>query len=87
MTITLPVVAEINLYGMLYNNGAYSAQGNAGYYGSIVAKNGVGNDEFPATAAGTPNIYYDQRMSSGEWPPVGLSLPLTMITVWNPDTR
>ena len=83
----LPVVAEINLYGMLYNNGAYSAQGNAGYYGSIIAKNGVGNDEFGAVAAGTPNIYYDKRLANGEWPPVGLNLPLTMISVWNPDSR
>ena len=47
----------------------------------------VGNDEFPATASGTPNIYYDQRLASGEWPPVGLGLPLTMISVWNPDSR
>ncbi|MCZ6754587.1 MAG: hypothetical protein O7E49_04670, partial [Gemmatimonadetes bacterium] len=81
----LPVVAEINLYGMLYNNGAYSAQGNAGYYGSIIAKNGVGLDT--GGAGGTPNIYYDHRLQDGEWPPAVLGLPLTLISGWNPDTK
>jgi len=81
----LPVVAEINLYGMLYNNGAYSAQGNAGYYGSIIARNGVGLDT--GGAGGTPNIYYDHRLQEGEWPPAVLGLPLTLITAWNPDTK
>lgn len=82
----LPVVADVNLYGVLYTSGHFSAQGNATYYGSIVAKSGVGEAFFGgSTANGTPNFYYDERLASGDWPPFELSLPLTIITAWNPD--
>ena len=48
------------------------------------------DQKFPAILGETGaklDRWYDQRLANGEWPPVGLSLPLTMISVWNPDSR
>jgi hypothetical protein len=70
--------ADINLYGILYINGTYDAQGNWIYFGSIVTKSGMyGNG-----GAGTPNIYFDERIVKGSWPPPELGLPRTVITAW-----
>ena len=81
----LPVQIEANLYGVLYNSGHFSAQGNGVYFGSIVAGNGVGEDYFGAPAAGNPELYFDERLIKGEWPPPELELPMTMITMWKTD--
>jgi len=70
--------ADINMYGILYINGAYDAQGNWIYFGSIVTKSGMyGNG-----GSGTPNIYFDERLVKGTWPPSELGLPKTIITAW-----
>jgi hypothetical protein len=81
----LPVQAEVNVYGVVYNSGHFSAQGNGIYFGSVVAGNGVGEAFFGAPAAGNPNIYFDERLIKGEWPPPEIELPLTIITVWKTD--
>jgi hypothetical protein len=81
----LPVQAEINMYGVMYNSGHFSAQGNGVYFGSVIAGNGVGEDYFGAPAAGTPSLYFDERLIKGEWPPPEIELPLTIITVWKTD--
>ena len=81
----LPVQNEINLYGVLYNSGAFSLQGNGVYFGSVIAAGGVGEDYFGPGAAGDPEIYFDERLVKGDWPPPELALPLTIITVWKTD--
>ena len=81
----LPVQNEVNLYGVLYNSGAVSMQGNAVYYGSVIAAGGVGESFFGAGAAGDPEIYFDERLIKGQWPPPELELPLTIITMWKTD--
>src|SRR5205823_3184190 len=70
--------ADINMYGILFINGAYDAQGNWIYFGSIVTKAGMyGNG-----GGGTPDIYFDERIIKGTWPPSELGLPRTIITAW-----
>lgn len=70
---------DINMYGIMYINGKYDAQGNWIYFGSIVTKNGTyGNG-----GSGTPDIYFDERIVKGTWPPPELGLPRTIITAWS----
>ena len=70
----------VNVYGVLYTNGQYNADGNWTYFGSVITKEG-----FSGTAAGTPNIYFDERLIKGAWPPPNLNLPRTVITAWETD--
>ena len=81
----LPVVTAVNLYGVFYNSGHFSVQGNGFYFGSVIAGNGVGEDFFGGPAAGNPNLYFDERLIKGEWPPPEIEIPLTLITVWKTD--
>jgi hypothetical protein len=48
------------LQGVLYNEGNYSAQGNACYYGSLLI-NG------PVTGTGTPTVYFDESLIKGDF--------------------
>lgn len=81
----LPVQHEVNLYGLLYNSGAFSLQGNGVYFGAVIAAGGVGEDFFGPAAAGDPEIYFDERLIKGEWPPPEIELPLVIITLWKTD--
>ena len=66
------------MYGILFINGAYDAQGNWIYFGSIVTHAGMyGNG-----GSGTPDIYFDERIAKGTWPPASLGLPKTVVTAW-----
>jgi len=69
-----------NLYGVLYTNGAYNAKGNWIYYGSVVTKEGM-----VTGSAGTPDIYFDERLVTGGWPPADMGIPRTIITAWETD--
>lgn len=68
------------LYGVLYTNGGYNAQGNWIYYGSVCTKQGM-----DGVGAGTPDLYFDERLVTGAWPPVEMGLPRTIITAWETD--
>ena len=81
----LPVQAEVNMYGVLYNSGEFSAQGNGVYFGSVVTQGGVGESHLGPGGAGNPTFYFDERLVKGEWPPPELNLPLTIISVWKTD--
>ncbi len=35
--------------------------------------------------AGTPDIYFDERLVSGAWPPPEIELPRTMISAWETE--
>lgn len=81
----LPVSAEVNVYGVLFNSGEFSAQGNGIYFGSVVTAGGVGESFLGPGGAGNPSLYFDERLIKGEWPPPELDLPLTIVTVWKTD--
>lgn len=75
------VAGTAALWGILFNNGRFSPTGNATYYGSVVAKSGVGDT---APAAGTPQMYWDESIIK-DWPPSTWELPRVMITRWETD--
>ena len=72
---------KLNLYGVMYMNGKYSAKGNWTYYGSVVTKEGM----LTNSGAGTPDIYFDERLITGGWPPADIGVPRTIITAWETD--
>ncbi len=72
---------DINFTGVLYTNGKYEAQGNWTYFGSVITKQGMDAQG----GAGTPDIYFDERVIRDKWPPSDLKLPRTHISVWETD--
>ncbi len=77
-----PINTEINFYGVLYTNGRYNAKGQAVYFGSVIAKEGAGEIH---SVAGTPEIYFDERLIKGQWPPVDLDIPRVIISSMQTD--
>ncbi len=75
------IAGTASLWGIMYNSGHFEATGNATYYGSIVAKSGVG---LLSMAAGTPTLYWDESIVKN-WPPPGWDLPRVVITKWETD--
>lgn len=79
-----PVSMEkIHLFGVLYTSGQWNSKGNGIYYGAVVAAEGVAEDT--SAAAGTPEIFFDERLITGGWPPPELHLPRTIFTSWQTD--
>ncbi len=72
----LPVVGNLNMVGVMYNAGVFS-KGSLTFYGSVISGSGL--------ASGNQDLFYDERLGKGEWPPPELKLPVTMITVWQTD--
>jgi hypothetical protein len=70
---------DLNLYGVMYTNGIFSAQGNWVYFGSVVAKGGI------TDITGNPEFWFDERLIKGTWPPDDLTVPKTLITAWQTD--
>jgi four helix bundle protein len=74
-----PLLAQVNLFGVLFNAGDIVAEGDAVHYGSLVA----GRNVVQTTAnADTPAIYFDARLNTGEWPPAEIAMPRTYVTFW-----
>jgi len=74
------ITADTALWGIFYTNGTWEAQGNAPYYGAVIAKGGVD------MSAGTADIYWDESIKYS-WPPPGWTLPRVMITRWETDAQ
>jgi hypothetical protein len=58
------VPLDVILYGILYNEGAYNAQGNAAYYGSVLIQDQIGNNN-----NGTADVWFDEMLIKGTWAP------------------
>jgi hypothetical protein len=76
----IPLLTPINWYGVIYTSGTWDAQGNASFFGSVVTRRGV-----LGGTSGTPDLYFDERLIKGQWPPPDIQLPRTMVTVWQTD--
>ena len=77
-----PVITDDALvWGVFYTSGFYDATGNGIFYGSMIAKQGIGA---VSPTAGTPDHYWDQSLRTS-WPPVNWTLPRTVITRWETD--
>ena len=75
----LPFVTDAVVNGVMYNAGTFETQGNAKYFGSVVAQRGV------IDGGGTPEFWFDERLVKGEWPPKGMSIPRVVVSVWQTD--
>jgi Tfp pilus assembly protein PilX len=75
----LPFTQAVMLDGVFYTSGTFEAQGNANYFGSVVAQRGV------VDGGGTPNFWFDERLVKGQWPPKGMPLPRVVISAWETD--
>ncbi|HWW61727.1 MAG TPA: hypothetical protein VN181_10205, partial [Thermoanaerobaculia bacterium] len=64
---------DAGLIGVVYNEGDYESTGQCEYVGSVV----VGGDTRPR---GTTNVWFDERLIKGGWPPKGIPFPRVMIT-------
>jgi hypothetical protein len=71
---------DIHLYGVMYTSGQWDPRGNGLYYGSLIARSGIG--EMGAGAAGTPDVFFDERLIKGQWPPKELRLPRVYVSEW-----
>lgn len=75
----VPMLQDINWQGVIYTSGTWDAQGNGTFFGSIVTRMGV------LGTAGTADVWFDERLIKGQWPPAEIELPRTMVTVWQTD--
>jgi Tfp pilus assembly protein PilX len=75
----LPFQDNVVMDGVFYNSGTFSAQGNARYFGSLIAQQGV------LDGGGTPELYFDESLVKGNWPRKGMNLPRVVISAWQTD--
>lgn len=76
-----PVVpAEADFHGILYTTGQFVASGEATFYGTVIARSGVVQEDTGGAGA-TPDLYWDASIPD-EWPPEGWSLPRVIVTGW-----
>ena len=75
----LPFQASIAIDGVIYVAGILTAQGNANYYGAVVADQGV------VYGGETPGFFFDESLIKGNWPRKGMNLPRVVISSWQTD--
>ncbi len=75
----IPLLAEVNHFGILYNSGDIVAEGDVVVYGSLIAGGDITQSNF---GAGTLHVYFDERLNTGEWPPPEIEMPRTHVTYW-----
>ena len=75
----LPFQATVVMDGVLFLAGVFEAQGNADYFGSLVAQQGV------IDGGGSPNFWFDESLITGNWPRKGMNLPRVIISSWQTD--
>ena len=75
----IPITGEVNVFGVLYNAGNIVAEGPARHYGSLIAGTAVVQT---TAGADTPEIFFDQRLNNGTWPPAEITFPRTQLSLW-----
>jgi Tfp pilus assembly protein PilX len=75
----LPFNDTFVMDGVFYNSGTFSAKGNAKFFGSMIAQQGV------LDGGGTPELYFDESLIKGNWPRKGMNLPRVVISAWQTD--
>jgi hypothetical protein len=75
----IPITGQVNLFGVLYNAGNIVAEGPARHYGSLIAGTAVVQT---TPGADTPEIFFDERLNTGVWPPAEISFPRTHVSLW-----
>jgi len=72
------VSLDPGLDGVIYNEGSFDTKGNQPYFGSIVLGNST-------DIKGTANIYFDENLIKGNWPPPGIKLPRVYVSSTQTD--
>lgn len=67
------VELDLVLNGIWYNEGKYSGSGNLPVYGAVMMRTG-----FEST--GTPNIYFNEGLVLGDWPPPEMRIPRVYVS-------
>ena len=67
------VQLEPFLNGVLYIEGQFEQTGNMHYFGSVLV-------EGDASKAGTPDIWFDERLIKGQWPPADFNFPRVYVS-------
>ncbi len=73
------LVADVSMDGILYTSGRLDSSGSAVHRGSFVARQGVVPSE---PAVGGLELYWDETIRLGIWPPEGWGLPRVAVTRW-----
>jgi len=76
----LPFTGQVHFQGVIFIAGTFNMSGNLSVFGSLVTKGGM-----PTTSTGSPDIYFDERLIKGQWPPPELNLPRTTVTFWQTE--
>lgn len=66
------------LNGVIYVEGQFEQTGNLPYFGSILAQGDFGK-------AGTPDVWFDERLIKDEWPPREFKFPRVFISALQSD--
>ena len=66
------------LNGVLYVEGQFEQTGNMPFFGSILAEGDFGK-------AGTPDVWFDERLIKNEWPPKEFRFPRVFISALQSD--
>lgn len=66
------------LDGVFYNEGDYDTQGNAIYFGSLLINGNV-------IGTGTPEVWFDEKLVKGDWPPKSMPIPRVYISAHQTD--
>ena len=67
------VELDLIVNGVWYNEGAYDGTGNLPVYGSILMKSGF-------TATGSPDVYFNEGLVLGDWPPAEMQIPRVYVS-------
>ncbi|MHB0969306.1 MAG: pilus assembly PilX family protein [Thermoanaerobaculia bacterium] len=66
------------LDGVFYNEGDYDTEGNAVYFGSLLINGNV-------IGTGTPEVWFDEKLVKGDWPPPSMPIPRVYISAQQTD--
>ncbi|MBI3448522.1 MAG: hypothetical protein HY049_06370 [Acidobacteria bacterium] len=76
----IPFTGQVHLQGVLYIAGTFNMSGNLSVFGSLVTKGGM-----PSPSTGSPDVYFDERLIKGGWPPPEINLPRTTLSFWESE--
>jgi hypothetical protein len=77
----VPFSDNIAFQGVLFVQGTFRFTGNLTIFGAMQTKGGM----ITGPNAGTPDVYFDERLIKGNWPPPELNLPRTAISFWQSE--
>jgi hypothetical protein len=67
------VTLNINLNGVWYNEGRYEGSGNLPAFGAVMFRAGF-------SATGSPDIYFNEGLLLGDWPPPDMKIPRVYVS-------